>query len=286
MIFQDNAGDVRCRRFATVPPAGPVPTTVDMVWVTLDALFAWTQDCVVQQRQIPVSEMVEGDNSVSDRTASGVDSGIRQRRQAVRELGAALRELNEAAASTEVDVDALLLAAERARELVPVLAARSRGTHQLPSVDGDLVRMYNPAEGPGNPLAPPMRVKIVDGLAVGSCALGLIYEGPPGYVHGGISALLVDQILGHVHAAHGWSGMTVSLSIRYRAPVPLRTPLVISGRVVESERRRRMTSKATIAVAANPDTVLVEGEGTFVVPRPDQVRALFGEAWSEIVSRR
>lgn len=223
---------------------------------------------------------------MSDRTDSGAERDRRERRQAVRELGTALRELNEAAASTEVDADTLLLAAERARELVPALTARSRAVNALPSVDEEMVRMYNPAEGPGNPLAPPMRVEIVDGLALGSCTLGLIYEGPPGYVHGGISALLLDQILGHLHAAHGWRGMTVTLSIRYRAPVPLRTPLLITAEVVESERLRRVTSKATIAAAATPDKVLVEGEGTFVVPRPDQVRALFGETWSQIADRR
>lgn len=223
---------------------------------------------------------------MSDRIGCGADSDIRQRRKAARELGTALRELNEAAVSTEVDAETLLRAAARARELVPALTARSRERNQLPSVDGNLVRMYNPAEGPGNPLAPPMRVEIADGLAMGGCTLGPVYEGPPGYVHGGISALLLDQVLGHLHAAHGWTGMTVTLSVRYRAPVPLRTPLMITGRVVEAERRRRVTSKATIAVAENPDTVLVEGEGTFVVPRPDQVRALFGELWSEISDRR
>lgn len=218
---------------------------------------------------------------MSDRSGSGAEDAQGERRRAVRELGAALRELNEAAVSTEVDVETLLLAAERARELVPALKTRTRGTNELPSVDGALVRMYNPAEGPGNPLASPMRVEIVDGLALGSCTLGLIHEGPPGYVHGGISALLLDQILGHLHAAHGWRGMTATLSLRYRAPVPLRTPLLITGELLEPERRRRARSRATIAAAEAPGTVLVEGEGMFVVPRPDQVRALFGETWTQ-----
>lgn len=218
---------------------------------------------------------------MSDRSGSGAEGAQRERRRAVRELGEALHELNEAAVSTEVDVDTLLVTAERARELVPALRARSRGRNELPSVDGELVRMYNPAEGPGNPLAPPMRVEIVDGLALGSCTLGLTYEGPPGYVHGGISALLLDQILGHLHAAHGWRGMTAMLSLRYRAPVPLHTPLLITGELVDPERRRRVRSKAIIAAAETPGTVLVEGEGTFVVPRPDQVRALFGETGTQ-----
>jgi acyl-coenzyme A thioesterase PaaI-like protein len=215
-------------------------------------------------------------------TDSDTDSGLRQRRQAVRELGAALRELNEAAVSSEVDTDTLRQIAQHARELVPALDPSRRTRNQLPSVD-DLRsgrRMYNPAVGPGNPMAPPMHVEIVDGVAVGTCTLGLSYEGPPSYAHGGMSALLLDQILGHAQAKPGQPSMTAMLSIRYRQPVPLQTPLRIVGQLVESEHPRRTVARATIVTAEAPGTVLVEGEGTFVVPRPDQVRRLFGEVSS------
>jgi acyl-coenzyme A thioesterase PaaI-like protein len=214
--------------------------------------------------------------------ASDADAGPRERRRAVRELGAALRELNEAAVSSEVDTDTLRLIAQHARELVPALESERRTRHQLPSVD-DLRsgrRMHNPVVGPGNPMAPPMHVEIVDGVAVGTCTLGLSYEGPPSYAHGGMSALLLDQILGHAQAQPGQPSLTAVLSIRYRQPVPLQTPLRIVGQLVESERPRRTVARATIATAEAPGTVLVEGEGTFVVPRPDQVQRLFGEVAS------
>jgi Thioesterase superfamily len=215
-------------------------------------------------------------------TDPDAESWQRQRRRAVRELGAALRELNEAAVSSEVDTETLWEMAGHARELVPALDAHRRGRNELPSVDdfGGRRRMYNPAVGPGNPMAPPMRVEIVDGAAVGTCTLGLIYEGPPSYVHGGVSALLLDQILGHAQAERGHLGMTVELSIRYRKPVPLQTPLRIIGQLVGSDHPRRTLARATIATAEAPDTVLVEGEGTFVSPRPDQMRRLFGEVSS------
>jgi hypothetical protein len=214
---------------------------------------------------------------VNERGESAVEHDFRERSKAARELAAALRELTDAAVSAEVDADTLRSAAQRAREIVPPLRAHSRTRNELPSLDIGPGRTYNPAEGPGNPIAPPMRVDIVDGLALGRCTLGLAYEGPPGYVHGGVSALLLDQILGHANVVHGLSGLTVTLSVRYRRPVPLQTPLLVTGELVDANRPRRILSKATIATADHPDTILVECEGAFVVPRQDQVESLFGE---------
>ncbi|QIZ38975.1 PaaI family thioesterase [Saccharopolyspora sp. ASAGF58] len=206
------------------------------------------------------------------------ESDLRDRRRAVRELGAALRELTEAAVSTEVDTETLVEAAEQVRALVPALSSARRERGQPATADDGRRprRLYNPAAGPGNPIAPPMRVEIVDGIAIGTCTLGLAYEGPPSYVHGGISALLLDQILGHAHAANGKPGMTVKLSLRYRRPVPLTTPLRIVGRVVRLDGRWT-NSVATISTADDPGTVLVEAEGAFVVPNSEQNKRLFGE---------
>lgn len=211
----------------------------------------------------------------------GTDPAMSERRSAVRELGAALRELDEAAVSSEVGSATLREVAAKARELVAPLAASGRDRHQLPAVDDwqNGRRMFNPAIGPGNPFAPPLRVELVDGVAEGTCTLGLVYEGPPSYVHGGVSAMLLDQVLGHAHAATSGAGMTVRLSLRYRRPVPLQTPLRVRG-WVERDGSERPGSRATITTAEEPDTVLVEASGTFVVPRPDQVERLFGRSRS------
>jgi acyl-coenzyme A thioesterase PaaI-like protein len=45
------------------------------------------------------------------------------------------------------------------------------------------------------------------------------------YGHGGVSAMLIDQLLGHAAAAAGHPGVTTDLSVRYRRPVPLDVPL-------------------------------------------------------------
>jgi hypothetical protein len=202
---------------------------------------------------------------------------LAERRAAVAELGAALRELVESAVATEVPVPTLRAAAEQARRLTGVLGAARRPADRPSSVD-DLrrgQRFFNPVVGPGNPLAPPMRVETTATGAVGTCTPGLAYEGPFTFVHGGISALLLDQIMGYATAAAGHPAVTGRLQVRYRAAVPLGRPLVVRGRV-EDVLGVRVAVRGTIALADDPDAVLVEAEGRFLTLRPEQAHRLFG----------
>jgi acyl-coenzyme A thioesterase PaaI-like protein len=109
----------------------------------------------------------------------------------------------------------------------------------------------------------------------GTCTLGLVFEGPPAFAHGGISAMLLDQLLGYAASAAGHPGMTTRLEIRYLAPVPLQTPLRLTAEVGEVNGRR-VTARGVIVTAAEPDTVLVEASGTFAALRPEQAARMFG----------
>lgn len=204
-----------------------------------------------------------------------------RRRLAVAELGAQLRALIDAAVRTEVPTETVERTAAAVRELIGPLTEQTRSLRVPPSVD-DLaggVRLLNPVVGDGNPIAPPLRVHAEPGHVVAECTLGLAYEGPHMYGHGGISALLLDQILGHAAASAGNAGVTTGLSLRYRKPVPLDVPLRIHGEVTQVDGRRT-TVKGAIVTAAEPDAPLVEAEGDFLRLRPDQVKRLFAESLS------
>jgi len=199
-----------------------------------------------------------------------------RRRAAVAELGHQLRALVEAAVSTEVETAHLERGATQVRALTEVLLGRVRERH-VPSGVDDLragVRMYNPVSGVGSPLAPPLRLEMAGGSASGECALGLAYEGPPSYGHGGVSALLIDQVLGGAAAASGNPGMTVELNVRYRRPVPLREQLLLRGSTVEVSGRW-VRATGSIAAAEEPERALVEAEATFAKLNPEQARRLF-----------
>ncbi|MEU4691619.1 hotdog domain-containing protein [Actinoplanes sp. NPDC023714] len=202
---------------------------------------------------------------------------ILARRAAIADLGDALRELIEHATSTEASTEDLILAAGLIRQAAAPLGERTRGRSRLSTAD-DLrggVRMYNPVIGRGSALAPPVEIESAGGVAVGTCTLGLAYEGPPMYAHGGVSAMLLDQMLGHAVTSSGNPGMTVRLDTSYAKPVPLKTALRLTARVSAVDGRR-VTATGAIATAEHPDEALVTATGLFVALRAEQARELFG----------
>jgi acyl-coenzyme A thioesterase PaaI-like protein len=196
---------------------------------------------------------------------------------AVADLGAALRELVDASVRTTVDAAELAAAAAQARAITTRLAAAQRPAHQLPALDDPVAfrRVYNPVSGVGSALAPPLEIREEDGGVVAEGVFGLAYEGPPGFLHGGMSGLLMDQLLGAAAISAGLWGMTVRLELDYRGPVPLQTPVVLRARVVEDAGRKTVTT-GTIARADAPERPLVEARGIFVAPRSEKIADYFG----------
>jgi acyl-coenzyme A thioesterase PaaI-like protein len=99
------------------------------------------------------------------------------------------------------------------------------------------------------------------------------------YGHGGISALLLDQVLGHAAASVDNIGVTTDLSLRYRRPVPLDVPIRVWAEVVEIDGRRTAV-EGGITTVDEPGVQLVEAEGRFVKLRPDQAERLFARSAS------
>jgi acyl-coenzyme A thioesterase PaaI-like protein len=196
---------------------------------------------------------------------------------AVTELGTALRDLVDASVLTTVPAGELRAAAADARAVTERLAAAQRPATQLPVLDDPLVfrRVYNPVSGVGSALAPPVTIRRVEGGVVAEATLAAAYEGPPGYVHGGMSSLLMDQLLGSAAIAAGLWGMTVRLELDYRRPVPLSTALSLRAQVTETAGRKCVVT-GTIATAAAPDRTLVEARGVFVMPREELHADYFG----------
>jgi acyl-coenzyme A thioesterase PaaI-like protein len=91
--------------------------------------------------------------------------------------------------------------------------------------------------------------------------LGAAYEGPPGLVHGGVSALLLDHILGETASGRRRTAFTGTLTMRYRRGTPL-GPLRLEGRIVGEERRKIFVAGSI----SDADGVTVEAEGIFIQP--------------------
>lgn len=106
------------------------------------------------------------------------------------------------------------------------------------------------------------------GVTRGSANLDIVWEGPPGHVHGGFVAHLFDCIMGQHNLNVGIPGMTGTLTIRYRAPTPLHTDLDFEVRTARSDGRKIVT-EARIETGGQP---LAEAEGLFVVPEKQTFR--------------
>jgi acyl-coenzyme A thioesterase PaaI-like protein len=73
--------------------------------------------------------------------------------------------------------------------------------------------------GAANPLAPPMSIRILDDGSVQSeITMRPIHEGPPGAVHGGWVASLLDQLLGIANTVANIGGMTAEATGLFMRP--------------------------------------------------------------------
>jgi acyl-coenzyme A thioesterase PaaI-like protein len=154
------------------------------------------------------------------------------------------------------------------------LAARGTRT-TMPWPDPESMRRghrpYNPVLGAANPIAPPMHVRQCDdGSVVGEATMRPIHEGPPGVVHGGWVASLLDQLLGHANAAAGVGGFTAQLTVRYLRPTPYDVPLLLRARTDRIEGRRVMASGEIVA----DGVVTAEASGVFTMPSSERIAAL------------
>jgi uncharacterized protein (TIGR00369 family) len=68
------------------------------------------------------------------------------------------------------------------------------------------------------------------------------HQGPPGYVHGGASAAVLDEAMGLAIWQAGYRAVTVKLMIDYRQPVPLGELIRIRGAMRGKTERRIETS--------------------------------------------
>lgn len=93
------------------------------------------------------------------------------------------------------------------------------------------------------------------------CTLSANYQGWRGIAHGGIVMALLDEAMAHAAGYAGHRGVTASVNVRFRKPVPLDVPIEVRGRVT-FERRRVVGVEAWISDAQG--TLLARSEGSFV----------------------
>ncbi len=142
-------------------------------------------------------------------------------------------------------------------------AADGEVTQMRQAVDGRPVVWGNPVTGFRNAIAPPLVMhEDPDGLWWSEFKLGEAYQGPPGWVHGGVLALVLDQLLGEA-ASDGLTKplFTGTITLRYLRGTPL-------GRLRAEAAIERTDGVKTFVSGHMSDAEgkTVEAEGIFIKP--------------------
>lgn len=180
-------------------------------------------------------------------------------------LTESVRRLIDAGLHTEVDEQTVREAKEKIEAVTVMLEKQKRtvtSTLRHEST-GRPLAWANPAVGLRNAIAPPMIINHEDdGRCWSEFTLSGAYEGPPGWVHGGICALVLDHLLGEA-ASEGLTQpkFTGTISLRYLRGTPL-GPLRAEAFVERSEGVKTFAKGYLI----DADGVTVEAEGVFIRP--------------------
>jgi acyl-coenzyme A thioesterase PaaI-like protein len=180
-------------------------------------------------------------------------------------LTQSVRDLVDATIRTEVDADAVA----EAKAAIDAATARLR-TVQLDGAfgvrfgaDGDQMPWGNAVIGMRNPTAPPLVIrKDSTGAVSTDFHLGAAYEGPPGHVHGGVAALILDHVLGEAASSAERPRLTGTITLRY-----LRTTRLGSLRAEARIDRTEGVKTFAVGHLSDDEGVTVQAEGVFIQPR-------------------
>jgi len=178
-------------------------------------------------------------------------------------LTESVRRLLQAGIRSAADEAALREAQALVDAAVEKLGGAGNSEQVRLAVNGRPVVWGNPVTGFRNAIAPPLVMhEEPDGLWWSEFELGDAYQGPPGWVHGGVLAMVLDQLLGEA-ASDGMTKplFTGTITLRYLRGTPL-------GRLRAEAAIERTDGYKTFVSGHMSDAEgkTVEAEGIFIKP--------------------
>jgi uncharacterized protein (TIGR00369 family) len=125
--------------------------------------------------------------------------------------------------------------------------------------------------GPANPAGLHLEFMLAqDGLVVSLPTVPDTFEGPRGFLHGGIIATLLDEAMSKAVRARELTAMTRQMEVDYLRPVPSAMPIRIEGRLLRSEGRKHWTEARILSAKGS---TLAAAKGLFVEVRAGRMAA-------------
>lgn len=116
-----------------------------------------------------------------------------------------------------------------------------------------------------------MRFEMQGERATATFSVPDFLQGYPGQAHGGGVATMLDEAMGWAVYGRGIWAMTAKFTMRFRASVPLNTPLTVSGWVTR-DRGRFLEMRAELR--SREGRLLAEAEGLFARVQGEQAETL------------
>lgn len=186
---------------------------------------------------------------------AGAEQGSRRLHYGERPLAqtvaaaAALRRLTALLLSVENEHPAVQDLIDRSgeweRDLTAAAAPDSAPRIGAAAVDGQRLYLDHAFDiGAYNPCFPEYRFdRLGAEAATGTVTFPVVYEGPPGLVHGGFLAVFFDCVTQQQNCTAGSSGKTRSLAVRFRRPTPILTELAFEITRVEADGEIASTAR-------------------------------------------
>jgi uncharacterized protein (TIGR00369 family) len=97
------------------------------------------------------------------------------------------------------------------------------------------------------------------------------HQSYPGRVHGGVSAAILDELIGRaltIDEPDVW-GVTIELSVKYRNPLPYDKPVVARGRITRNTSR---VFEGTGEIVLEDGTIAAEATGRYIKLTLEQIK--------------
>ena len=151
----------------------------------------------------------------------------------------------------------------------PHLAAIYAGQHTpLDLKVGDKIE-FDPFSIAGGELHPSAiglsYVKDSEDSVIGTGIIDPMFAGPPERVHGGIQALIIDEVMGALNRMRGRQAFTAYLKVDYRGPAPLGVPITFRAWLDSVDGRKIKL----LGSGDGPEGRFMAAEGLFI-EREDQ----------------
>jgi uncharacterized protein (TIGR00369 family) len=124
--------------------------------------------------------------------------------------------------------------------------------------------------GPNNPQGLHLKFTIDAAALTASAPVNLttLHEGPPGYIHGGIIATLLDEAMSKLNRPLNVLAVTRSMQVDYLRPSPLNQPLTIRSNHLRREGRKLYHHAELVNTEG---TILAQATGLFITLDPSSL---------------